>query len=153
MTSQKRDLITSHVLDQTTGRPAANIHATLTFSAEKWVLTSGKPTPIWEATTDAATGRIETWKEVPTEETPDKDSPAESIDRALRFLRDSFDLKKVRWTLHLETGEYWEAKGQKNSFYPWVEVNFEVNLDELDTGHWHIPVLLGPYGYTTYRGS
>jgi 5-hydroxyisourate hydrolase len=34
-------------------------------------------------------------------------------------------------------------------FYPYVDVVFSVELDE----HYHIPLLLSPYGYSTYRGS
>ena len=37
-----------------------------------------------------------------------------------------------------------------DGLYPEVAVTFEVR----DTGrHYHIPLLLSPYGYTTYRGS
>ncbi|HEX4750049.1 MAG TPA: hydroxyisourate hydrolase [Bryobacteraceae bacterium] len=37
-----------------------------------------------------------------------------------------------------------------NSFYPKVEISFRVR----DSGaHYHIPLLLSPFGYTTYRGS
>jgi 5-hydroxyisourate hydrolase len=37
-----------------------------------------------------------------------------------------------------------------NTFYPQVHV--VVSLDE-EQDHYHIPLLLSPYGYTTYRGS
>lgn len=36
------------------------------------------------------------------------------------------------------------------SFYPYVDVVFEVRAAN---EHYHIPLLLSPYGYTTYRGS
>lgn len=55
----------------------------------------------------------------------------------------------------LETGAYWEAKGVE-TFYPQVEIRFAVDPEEGGVGgkgHWHVPVLLGPHGYTTYRGS
>ena len=35
-------------------------------------------------------------------------------------------------------------------FYPYVEVTFEVSNPEQ---HHHIPLLLSPFGYSTYRGS
>ncbi|MBE7169748.1 MAG: hydroxyisourate hydrolase [Williamsia sp.] len=35
------------------------------------------------------------------------------------------------------------------SFYPYVEIVFEISSQ----AHYHIPLLLGPFGYTTYRGS
>jgi len=34
--------------------------------------------------------------------------------------------------------------------YPVVEITFQVRAGE---SHFHIPVLLSPYGFTTYRGS
>lgn len=39
---------------------------------------------------------------------------------------------------------------QQEVFYPRVEVLFRVREGE---DHYHIPLLLSPYGYSTYRGS
>lgn len=36
------------------------------------------------------------------------------------------------------------------SFYPFVDVAFEIKGDGQ---HYHVPLLLNPYGYSTYRGS
>lgn len=47
-----------------------------------------------------------------------------------------------------ETGLYFSAQGHR-SFYPRAEICFEI----FDNSHYHIPLLLSPYGYTTYRGS
>ncbi|MET0284833.1 MAG: hydroxyisourate hydrolase [Polyangiales bacterium] len=48
-----------------------------------------------------------------------------------------------------DTEPYLRATGQ-NVFYPYVEIVFRVaRVDE----HHHIPLLLSPYGYSTYRGS
>ncbi len=47
-----------------------------------------------------------------------------------------------------ETAAYFEAKGQ-SSFYPYAAIVFTVRAAE----HHHIPLLLSPFGYTTYRGS
>ena len=38
----------------------------------------------------------------------------------------------------------------RGGFYPEVAITFEVGLDE---DHLHVPLLLSPFGYTTYRGS
>jgi 5-hydroxyisourate hydrolase len=44
---------------------------------------------------------------------------------------------------------YFAANGQKG-FYPEVVVTFTVT----DAGqHHHVPLLLSPYAYSTYRGS
>ncbi|KAH7886086.1 hypothetical protein F5I97DRAFT_1937010 [Phlebopus sp. FC_14] len=45
--------------------------------------------------------------------------------------------------------EYFERTGRK-CFYPWVEISFEVENPE---EHYHIPLLISPYSFTTYRGS
>lgn len=45
--------------------------------------------------------------------------------------------------------EYFQATG-RDSFYPRVEVEFRV---EAGGGHYHVPLLLSPFGYSTYRGS
>ncbi|HBK4773558.1 TPA: hydroxyisourate hydrolase, partial [Providencia rettgeri] len=38
----------------------------------------------------------------------------------------------------------------KHSFFPEIPVEFQIdNLDE----HYHIPLLLSQYGYSTYRGN
>lgn len=47
------------------------------------------------------------------------------------------------------TGDYFAARGQE-TFYPRVTVNFAVAAGER---HYHVPLLLSPYSYTTYRGS
>ncbi|KAF9486302.1 Hydroxyisourate hydrolase, partial [Pholiota conissans] len=48
-----------------------------------------------------------------------------------------------------KTKEYFESTNRK-SFYPWVEITFVIN-DPLD--HYHIPLLISPYSFTTYKGS
>lgn len=47
-----------------------------------------------------------------------------------------------------DTGAYFAATGQR-TFYPWVEIQFTV----FDDSHYHVPLLLNPFGYSTYRGS
>lgn len=47
------------------------------------------------------------------------------------------------------TGPYLDEQGEVG-FYPEVSVVFEVT--EPDEHH-HVPLLLSPYGYSTYRGS
>ena len=47
------------------------------------------------------------------------------------------------------TGAYFAARGQP-TFYPSVTVSFTVVAGER---HYHVPLLLSPYSYTTYRGS
>jgi 5-hydroxyisourate hydrolase len=53
------------------------------------------------------------------------------------------------YRLTFDTRSYYSAQDSR-SFYPKVSIIFEV-LDA--TQHYHVPLLLSPYGYTTYRGS
>jgi 5-hydroxyisourate hydrolase len=53
------------------------------------------------------------------------------------------------YRLRFETGDYFLQSG-RDVFYPSVEVVFRVATS---AEHYHIPLLLSPYGYTTYRGS
>lgn len=50
--------------------------------------------------------------------------------------------------LRFEVGEWFAAQGRK-AFYPHVDVTFTLQ----DDGHHHVPLLLSPFGYSTYRGS
>jgi 5-hydroxyisourate hydrolase len=51
--------------------------------------------------------------------------------------------------LHFHTGDWFDAEGVKG-FYPLVTV---VCVVEDPEAHYHVPLLLSPYGYSTYRGS
>ena len=49
--------------------------------------------------------------------------------------------------LRFDTGEWFAARGVE-AFYPEVEIAFRVEV-----GHYHVPLLLSPFAYSTYRGS
>ena len=53
------------------------------------------------------------------------------------------------YRLVFETGSYFAAQGEP-TFYPRVAVEFSI-ADE--AAHYHVPLLVSPYGVTTYRGS
>ena len=53
------------------------------------------------------------------------------------------------YRLHFATGAYFAALGVATLF-PEIEVRFEVLSGEI---HYHLPLLLTPNSYTTYRGS
>jgi 5-hydroxyisourate hydrolase len=53
------------------------------------------------------------------------------------------------YRVSFDTGAYFLASNVE-TFYPEVRVVFEVR--ELSAHH-HVPLLLSPYGYSTYRGS
>jgi 5-hydroxyisourate hydrolase len=52
------------------------------------------------------------------------------------------------YRLVFDTGSYFAAMGTR-TFYPSIRVVFTVESDE----HYHVPLLLSPHGYSTYRGT
>lgn len=59
---------------------------------------------------------------------------------------DTLDLGKYR--MIFETEKYFSDRNIK-TFYPKVSIEFYI----YDDSHYHIPLLLSPFGYSTYRGS
>lgn len=59
------------------------------------------------------------------------------------------DLPAGRYRLHFDTGSYFAAQSVP-AFYPEIVVAFEIT--DAGAKH-HVPVLLSPYAYSTYRGS
>ncbi|HEY7774927.1 MAG TPA: hydroxyisourate hydrolase, partial [Kineobactrum sp.] len=108
-------LLTSHVLDLQTGRPAVGLAVRLYAGAAGAVLTTG-------VTDDD--GRVGQWQ-------------------------DDVVLQQGEYRLVFVTGDWFERQG-RTTLYPRITVEFSV----AGTGqHYHIPLLLSPFGYSTYRGS
>ncbi|NXT89613.1 HIUH hydrolase, partial [Anhinga rufa] len=53
------------------------------------------------------------------------------------------------YKLRFETAAYWQGLGHA-SFYPFVEIVFTIADPAQKL---HLPLLISPYSYTTYRGS
>ncbi|MFM8559297.1 MAG: hydroxyisourate hydrolase [bacterium] len=107
--------ITTHVLDLTTGRPAAGV------AVRREHLDDGAWHAVGEAVTDAD-GRV----------------------------RDAFPPLAAtgRFRLTFATGAWFAAHGTA-CFHPEVAITFDVT----EPRHHHVPLLLSPFGYSTYRGS
>lgn len=52
------------------------------------------------------------------------------------------------YRLRFLVNEYFTAGG-RDSFYTEITVNFRIGENE----HYHVPLLISPFGYSTYRGS
>ena len=129
----ERDPITCHVLDTTTGRPGASISVELTCLSS--------PSQTFQGTTNSD-GRITKWTSPVAQDTIQSliESQGEgSQDRSVPAGSSS-------WKLKFQTGEYY---GITKTFFPVVELTFLVKEGE----HFHVPLLLGPHSFTTYRGS
>jgi len=115
--------LSTHVLDATTGRPAAGVRVRLERTASDGGADAGW-VPAGGGQTDA--------------------------DGRLRLVLDgAADFDPGVYRITFGTGAYFTARGLA-SFYPEVTITFEMTArDE----HYHVPLLLSPYAYSTYRGS
>jgi 5-hydroxyisourate hydrolase len=69
--------------------------------------------------------------------------------RCAQLLPDGAALAEGMYRLTFDTATYFAACGVEG-LYPSVEILFRVKNGD---SHFHIPLLLSPNGYTTYRGS
>ena len=115
MNQQLRSPITTHILDVSKGKPAANVTVELEIlSGKKWKKLSSKKTN--------KDGRVK-----------DLMSPGAKIAAGT-------------YRLNFKIGQYFKDE----TFYPYAEIVFQVKkLDQ----HYHVPLLVSAYGYSTYRGS
>ncbi len=131
----EKDPITTHVLDTTTGLPAKGLNVSLTLLEPLLDPSSTDKVDFFAETN--ADGRILKWK----------DRTGMSVDQVL----DTFEGKMV-WRLSYRVEEYY---GEGKTFYPQVDLEFYTQ-PKSETGSsppLHVPLLLGPWSYTTYRGS
>ncbi len=109
--------ITTHVLDTSSGRPAAGVKISLQKNSNN------------------------EWKEIAKGIT-------NTDGRVSDLLAKESVLDSGVYKLIFETNEYFNQL-HIQSFYPFVEIVFFIK----DAEHYHVPLLLNPFGYTTYRGS
>ncbi len=69
--------------------------------------------------------------------------------RVTNLLADTHRLEPGTYQITFQTGDYYKSLDQR-TFFPFVSIVFEIQ----NTGeHYHVPLLLSPFGYSTYRGS
>jgi len=135
-----RPPITCHVLDTSLGRPAEGLDIQLKLLSHN----DSDPTEPWtfggQTNKD---GRVEQWKVL---------SGDSSVLAAF-----SQCSGKMQCQLSFPTTEYWKHKSV-DPFFNEVVISFlTIGFKDLEKSephpHWHVPVLMGPFNYTTYRGS
>ncbi len=82
------------------------------------------------------------WKELARGET-------NTDGRISDLLPDNTKLMPGTYRLTFLTASYYHSVGVEG-FYPYIHVVFELKDT---TTHYHVPLLLSPFGYSTYRGS
>jgi len=126
--SAQRSPITCHVLDSSVGKPAQGVPVFLYATALSGA--SAERRLLGESVTNA-------------------DGRCVNLLDPTSFTAKSEIQDGRTFTIVFQTKGYFEASGRK-SFFPFVEITFEIqNASE----HHHVPLLLSPYSYTTYRGS
>jgi 5-hydroxyisourate hydrolase len=83
----------------------------------------------------------ETWKPVGEDRT-------DANGRCSNLLADG-NLENGTYRLVFHTGAYFQSQDAE-TFYAEILVNFEVREPN---AHYHVPLLISPFGYSTYRGS
>lgn len=124
-TANIKSPITTHVLDTATGKPAANIPVKL----------YQKNNQEWDFITQGVTnddGRITDWIK-----------PESNTENKIEF-----GIYKLVFELDAYTNKTLNSQDDL-AFYPLAEICFRLQ----DNKHHHIPLLLSPFGYSTYRGS
>ncbi|HMD37903.1 MAG TPA: hydroxyisourate hydrolase [Candidatus Acidoferrum sp.] len=76
-------------------------------------------------------------------------SQTDADGRCAQLLPENEVLRAGAYRLAFDTSSYHRAQ-KIEGLYPVVEITFQVRDGE---SHFHIPLLLSPHGYTTYRGS
>ena len=62
-------------------------------------------------------------------------------------------MKNGRYRLEFEVAEYYRERGEELPETPFLDI-VTINFGIADAnGHYHVPLLVSPYGYSTYRGS
>ena len=69
--------------------------------------------------------------------------------RCAQLLPEGASLEPGNYRLAFDIGSY-QSGNRIETLYPIIEITFSVRQGE---SHFHLPILLSPHGYTTYRGS
>ncbi len=105
------------------------------------ILDTAKGAPASGISTILYQQRNEEWKEIALGTT--------NIEgRIANLLDDDVVLEKGTYKIKFETEEYF-SRQTIQTFYPFVEIVFNITTNE----HYHIPLLLNAFGYSTYRGT
>jgi len=76
-------------------------------------------------------------------------SGSTDTDGRIRSWNPDVQLEPGNYQLLFHCGE-WYRSHSKDSFYPTITIHFSVLANQF---HYHVPLLLNQFGYSTYRGS
>lgn len=102
-------------------------------------ISTGRPAPQVRVSLSKLEGQR--WQEVASRTTDDNGRIKDFLPKGERSNDGTYKLTFL-------TQPYFDRQAQA-SFFPYIEVNFTIKGDS----HFHVPITLSPYGYSTYRGS
>lgn len=150
--------LSTHVLDTSTGLPASGVHFELQL-IQGGNGGSGTSSDSSASASSAIANSVNSAEESAGVGSDATVNPGQSVVESGETNADgrfSFAdrLGAGVYNLRFDTDSYFAARGIRG-LYPWVDVTFRVDDVDLGAGasHLHIPLLLSPYGYSTYRGS
>lgn len=103
-------------------------------------ISTGLPAQNVEVKLEKLNETTKTWKSIEQQKT-------DQNGRIANFLEESKTEKGI-YRLTFLIADYFKSK-KTESFYPFIEVVFQIKDDK----HYHVPITLSPYGYSTYRGN
>lgn len=109
--------ITTHILDTSIGKPAADVS----------IILQQKSSSDWQTVAQGVTN---------------------NDGRVANLLPKEKVLDIGEYKLIFEVESYFAAQ-KTTAFYTTIEIRFYIR----DNNHYHVPLLLNPFGYSTYRGS
>ena len=129
--------LSTHALDTATGHPAKGLPLMLEYQpdAQAWkqycqdrLAGHESSKPVWQTLAKGVTN---------------------ADGRCPELLAAGTVIQPGLYRMDFDTASYFQQQGV-TGFYPLVQVIFEITASN---EHYHIPLLLSPYGYSTYRGS
>lgn len=112
-----RNILSVHILDQQTGKPAPGVEVVLEQKKDNG------------------------WTQLNTGHTDQ--------DGRIKALWPEKAAAPGDYRVIFKTGQYFESK-KLDTFFPEIPVEFHISKTN---EHYHVPLLLSQYGYSTYRGS
>ncbi|MDX2523559.1 hydroxyisourate hydrolase [Streptomyces europaeiscabiei] len=129
--------VSTHILDTSVGRPAEGVAVHLSAR-------SGRGAG-WQTLGGSATDTDGRCKDLPA-------LPEGTTHVRLDFEVEPYLARTVAQTVNKQADAQQDAPANRDSgavFFPEVAITFAVNPGE----HYHVPLLLNPFGYSVYRGS
>ena len=117
--------ITTHVLDTALGLPGRGIFTKLEKMTSKG---NGHHSEVWEIIAEGTTNQD---------------------GRIPGFIPENYLLSAGVYRITFNTSDYFKSI-EKECFYPYASIVFDINDPD---SHYHVPLLISGFGFSTYRGS